>query len=1071
MFKNGMIWVVLSVFFSISISASERTFFSFTPANFSKQLSQKTVRQVYQDSTGYLWFVTQEGLSRYDGYQLLKFVHDPRDPDSISSDNVLSILEDNQKRLWIATDGGGLNLFNPTKHTFSNITFQKDSLLTPSSDRLQALYLDSEGNIWIGYREGNFSRFNPKTLEFQHFYTDVLLSDVRRQARVTSITEDTDSIYFATDGNGLLKLDKSNYTLSRFFTESKNPLFSDRLTQVFIDAQERLWLTSFDAGISVSENGGQTHHTWQYQESQTHGIASNFVHSIYQDKKQRIWLGTEMGVSLLNSSGDFTTFTETDGIGSRKILSILQDPSGIMWFGTYSGITKGIEIPFEQIDRGLASEIVLGFAETASSKGERTIWVAGYDGLTQLDSEGQVQHVLNAHSVPALNDTRVMTVSGDNNILWFGTRDGGLGRLNVDSKVLKYFVHAPDNDESISFNGISSILPDEHGNLWVGTFGGGLNYLPYGSDKFVSYRHDPRDTRSINSDRVLSVYRLEDNRLVVGTVSGINIFNPTSSDFDRIEHEPDNFDSLSAPMAWAFYQDDAEQLWVGTQGGGLNQWRKKDLNALNNHFSRYNSANGLPSSHIYSIQADEMDNLWLSSTAGLSRFNPATGKIRHFDSSQGLNDSEFNFGAGFTDSQGVMYFGGNFGFVRFQPNEIKDSKTVPPVVLVRIKKLNEEVGVDIQYQEQHEIVLDYLDYYISFEFAALDFNAPELNEYRYKLEGLDPNWVELGHARLASFTHLPPGKYVLNVQASNHLGLWNSEGVALPLRVLPPPWRTWWAYSLYAILLIVIVLDVIRRYRLKRQRASQHLIDLEEKVEERTTDLRLVNEKLEQISFTDPLTGLKNRRYLTQHLNNDVEIILAKHQERSLNQSQLVSKDADLIFFLMDLDHFKQVNDRYGHSAGDAVLVAVKSILETVFRDTDYLLRWGGEEFLIVARFVDRSSAETLAERLRCSIQAHRFNIEDNVAINVTCSIGFSVFPLLSNQPTALNWERTIDVADLCLYAAKKSSRNTWVGLLDLTCDEQDVFSAVMDKTEQLIQSGQLTLVSSITDINNIRWR
>ena len=145
--------------------------------------------------------------------------------------------------------------------------------------------------------------------------------------------------------------------------------------------------------------------------------------------------------------------------------------------------------------------------------------------------------------------------------------------------------------------------------------------------------------------------------------------------------------------------------------------------------------------------------------------------------------------------------------------------------------------------------------------------------------------------------------------------------------------------------------------------------------------------------------------------------------------------------------------------------------METVFRDTDYLLRWGGEEFLIVARFVDRSSAETLAERLRCSIQAHRFNIEDNVAINVTCSIGFSVFPLLSNQPTALNWERTIDVADLCLYAAKKSSRNTWVGLLDLTCDEQDVFSAVVDKTEQLIQSGQLTLVSSIKDINNIRWR
>ncbi|QHJ13118.1 Response regulator PleD [Paraglaciecola mesophila] len=1071
MFKNGMIWVVLSVFFSIGISASERTFFSFTPANFSKQLSQKTVRQVYQDSTGYLWFVTQEGLSRYDGYQLLKFVHDPRDPSSISSDNVRSILEDNQKRLWIVTDGGGLNRFEPLSQTFTKWRAGGEKSQSIISDHIRSMYLASDGAIWLGYNNGSFSRLNQNDMKFEHFNTRELLPELTKNAFVTSIAEDKHNIWLATDGNGLLQLNKDTYQLRRYFKGGIFPLFSDRLTKVFIDNQKRIWLTSYDAGISIFEVEKNTFSAWRHDPRKIRSIASDLVHTVYQDHHQRLWFGTEGGLSLFDENGGFTTFKKNNGMSDNKILSILQDPSGIMWLGTYSGITKGIEVPFEQIDKGLASKIVLGFAETTSSKGERTIWVAGYDGLTQLDSAGQVQNVLNAQSVPALNDTRVMTVSGDKHILWFGTRGGGLGRLNVDTMEVDYLVHDPNNSASLSFDGVTSIHLDQDKNLWVGTFGGGLNLLKHNGNGFAHFREQHGDLRSLNHDRVVAVSELLDGRIIVGTIKGINIFNPTSLDFDRIEHEPDNVDSLSAPMAWAFYQDDAEQLWVGTQGGGLNQWRKKDLKALNNHFSRYNSVNGLPSSHIYSIQADEMDNLWLSSTAGLSRFNPATGKIRHFDSSQGLNDSEFNFGAGFTDSQGVMYFGGNFGFVRFQPNEIKDSKTVPPVVLVRIKKLNEEVGVDIQYQEQHEIVLNYLDYYISFEFAALDFNAPELNEYRYKLEGLDPNWVELGHARLASFSNLPPGKYVLKVQASNHLGLWNSEGVALQIRVLPPPWRTWWAYSVYAILLIVIVLDVIRRYRLKQQRASQHLIDLEEKVEERTTDLRLVNEKLEQISFTDPLTGLKNRRYLTQHLDNDVELILAKHREYSLNQSQLASKDADLIFFLMDLDHFKQVNDKYGHSAGDAVLVAVKSILETVFRDTDYLLRWGGEEFLIVARFVDRSSAATLAERLRCAIQAHRFNIEDNTAINVTCSIGFSVFPLLSNQPTVLNWERTIDVADLCLYAAKKSNRNTWVGLLDLTCDEQDVFSAVVDKTEQLIQSGQLTLVSSISDINNIRWR
>ena len=679
--------------------------------------------------------------------------------------------------------------------------------------------------------------------------------------------------------------------------------------------------------------------------------------------------------------------------------------------------------------------------------------------------------VLNTESSPALNDPRIMTVHGNNNILWFGTRGGGLGRLNVDTQEVDYFLHAPNDPHSISFDGISSILPDKQGNLWVGTFGGGLNFLPANSKKFKHFRYEANNPNTLNSDRVLALSRLQDDTLVVGTVSGLNVFDPVTSTFKRIEHQQDKFESLSAPMAWTFYQDHNENLWVGSQGGGLNQWRKEDIRTLENRFTHFDKRNGLPSSHIYSIQADDRGVLWLSSTAGITRFNPNNGTMRHFDSSQGIEDSEFNFGAGFTDSQGVMYFGGNSGFVRFHPNDIKESKKVPPVVLVRIKKLNEKVGIDLQYQEQSEIVLHYLDYYISFEFAALDFNAPELNQYRYKLEGLDPKWVELDHSRQATFTNLPAGQYELKVQASNHLGLWNAHGVSLPITVLPPPWKTAWAYCFYVFLCIGVLLNAMRRYRLKRLRRAQHLIDLEDKVKERTADLRLANDKLEQISFTDPLTGLKNRRYLSQHLSADIDFVLARYEEHLATGAAQAMKDTDLVFFLVDLDHFKHVNDQYGHSAGDTVLVEVKSILESVFRETDYLLRWGGEEFLIVARFVNRSRAVELAERLRRSIQEHSFKIEKDIVLNVTCSIGFSVFPLLSSNPTSLNWERTIDIADLCLYAAKKSNRNTWIGFTDLTCDEQDVFSAVIDKTESLISSGQLTLASSIDEVDKIQWR
>ena len=1071
MFNNGMIWVVLSVFFSANLAAGENPFFSFTSADVSKKLSQKTVRQIYQDSTGYLWVVTQEGLSRYDGYQLLKFIHDPSAPSSISSDNVRAVIEDKNKRLWIATDGAGLNLFEPSSHTFTKWRENSNIKHTVLSDQIRSMYLQDNGYIWLGYNNGSFSRLNPNDMTFEHFNTRKLIPDLQRDAFITSIVEDEQNILFATDGNGLLKLNKSNHQLTRLYTGSESPLFSDRLTQVFIDAQRRLWLTSYDAGVSVLKAGSDKFTTWEHHENQADSVAANLVHTIYQDHKKRIWLGTEAGVSLWNSRDSFTSFDIKNGLSDNKVLSILQDTSGLMWLGTYNGVTKSIEVPFEQINKGLASNIVLGFAETESSSGEHAIWVASYGGLTRLNSHAEIQQIINKKSEPALTDARVMTVHADRNILWFGTRDGGLGRLNVDTQKIKYFVHDSQNPKSLSFNGVTSVLADTSGNLWVGTFGGGLNFLAAGSSDFIRYRYQNNNPRSLNHDRVVAVTQLDDGTIMVGTALGINIFNPRTLDFDHIEHVPDHLDSLSVPMAWAFYQAPDKQLWVGTQGGGLNQWSAKDIHALNNHFTRYNGLNGLPSSHIYSIQADEKNNLWLSSTAGLTRFNPTSGGIRHFDTSQGLKGSEFNFGAGFKDSRGYLYFGGNAGFVRFHPSNIKDSKLRPPAVLVRIKKINEKFGTDLSYQKQQEIVLDYQDYFISFEFAALDFNAPELSEYRYMLEGLDPEWVDLGHSRLASFTNLPSGRYELKVQARNNQGLWNAEGVALPLTVLPPPWKTFWAYTLYALLLMLMVLNIFWHYRQKRSHETQQRIKLEKKVEERTTDLIRANEKLEQISFTDPLTGLKNRRYLAKNLSKDVDLVLSKYQSASDTVTSMTAKDTDLIFFLMDLDHFKHINDKYGHGAGDAVLIHVKSILESVFRDTEYLLRWGGEEFLVVARFVDRENAARLAERLRSVVQEYEFKIDQGNVLNITCSIGFSVFPLLSDQPTALNWERTIDIADLCLYAAKKSGRNAWVGLLDSTCNEEDTFLAIVEKTEQLIQLGQLRLASSITDTDKILWR
>ena len=946
MLKNAIYCLLLLFVFSFKLHAESKANFIFTPAALNQQLSQKSIRLVFQDSTGYLWLVNQDGLARYDGYELVNFVHDPRKPDSLSSYNVRAVIEDNSNRLWLATNGGGLNLFDAAKQSF--ITLKSDALVntTPLSNHIMSMMLAESGDIWLGYNNGNFSRFQPDKMTFEHFDTQVLLPELDKNIFITAFVEEANFIWLATDGNGLLKLNKKTKKLERFYTDSDTPFFSNRLSNLFIDGQQRLWVTSVDNGVAVTDTQRLKFTAWQHKENKKNSLPSNHVYTVFQDKDQRIWIGTDKGVAIWNERNKFRSFKTEDGLSSNIVLSVLQDRTGLMWFGTFNGLSKGIEVPFQHIDTGLSSKTILGFAETTASNGESAIWVATYTGLTRLNSDGEVQQIINKDSIPTLPDDRVMVVHGDDNILWFGTRGGGLGKLDVDTEQIKYYVNDPNDPHSLSFNGVISIFKDKTGNLWVGTFGGGLNYLPHGSEEFVHFRHNEDNPKSLTSDYILAIYQLSNGKIVVGTTAGINLLDSVNLDFDHIEHQSDDLNSLSAARAWAFYQDNKAQLWIGTQGGGLNKWLPQDIIALNNNFTHYDSLSGLPSSHIYAILDDDNGHLWLSSTAGLTRLNKQTGEMRHFNSDQGLKENEFNFAAGFKDSKGNMYFGGNAGFIRFNPNNIKDSKTIPPVVVVRIKKLNEQVWFDVPYQALKHLELDYKDYFISFEFATLDYNAPNLNQYRYQLEGLDSNWIDLGNRRVATFTNLPTGDFTFRVQGSNNQGLWNTVGVSLPITVLPPPWKTFSAYSLYTLAVILMLLYFIWRYRQKRQGQIQQLIKLEEKVEERTKELRHANAQLEtSMKETD-----KARKIAEQASNEKSDFLaIMSHEIRTpmngvlgmtevLLSSDLKPKQkhfAQLVYRsgVLLLDLLNNILDFSKLEAGKMTLESVPIDLETIVEE------------------------------------------------------------------------------------------------------------------------------------------
>ncbi|MDE2147724.1 MAG: GGDEF domain-containing protein, partial [Burkholderiales bacterium] len=322
---------------------------------------------------------------------------------------------------------------------------------------------------------------------------------------------------------------------------------------------------------------------------------------------------------------------------------------------------------------------------------------------------------------------------------------------------------------------------------------------------------------------------------------------------------------------------------------------------------------------------------------------------------------------------------------------------------------------------------------VAVEFAALDYSAPARNRYAYRLQGYDRDWIDTDAAhRVASYTNLPPGDYTLELRGSNRDGVWSQAELALPLRVLPAWYQQLWVRAAAVLALLALGAGAVR-WRTRYLRMQQ--IALERKVGERTAMLEQVSRALaektrilEQTSVSDPLTGLRNRRFLAEHIETSIGASLRRGQEARL-AGQPRPLDADTVFLLIDIDHFKSVNDRHGHAAGDAVLVQVGQRLQALMRETDYVVRWGGEEFLAVARDTDRGRAEELAERVRDVVAGHPFRLDDGAPLALSASIGFACLPFVEPEPRALGWEEVVKLADLALFAAKRLGRNAWVGL------------------------------------------
>ncbi len=833
-------------------------------------LSQSTVRAIVQDTQGFMWFGTEDGLNKYDGYSFTHYKHDPENPASISDSAINSIYLDSLGQLWVGT-ASGLDRFARQDETFEH--FLADPNLSDSAGEISisAITEDRSGNLWFGTGDQGLMQFKRSDGAFVSHKNDPGRPESLISNQITALTPDPSGGIWVGTTAGLDFYDPVSAEFVHYRQDVNNSqgLSSLRISALFQDRSGILWVGTEDDGLyRLNPSTGLFNH---YQPSSTdpYSISSHNIRVVYEDKNGRLWIGGRNGVNLFNRESErFTRYQRDPGnsssLSNDYVLSIYADRSGVLWFGTFGGgLSKYVQANerfnlFERqpsVASSLSNDIVYAVLEDEAG----VVWIGTMDGgLKRLDPvTGNFTSLTNNPADPnslANNDVRALLMD-QSGMLWIGTYGGGLCLYDPRTGRFTRYLHNPNRPDSLSESRVTALYEDRAGNLWVGTRSGGLNLMDPQSGRFTRFLPNPQDSSSLGGDFVQAIYEDGEGKLWVGTHDGISVLDPETRRFTRFSHDPDVPGSLSNNRVLSFYEAPDGTMWVGTLNGGLNRFDRAART-----FKSYRQQEGLPDDSVYGILADQAGYLWLSTKRGISRFDPRTEVFRNYDRRDGLQSTDFSPGAYFQSRQGWMYFGGVQGFITFDPSLVRDNPVAPPVVITAFKKFNQTERTDLAQNET--VTLSYLDNFISFEFAALDFSAPEKNRYAYMLQGFDKDWVEAGTRRYASYTNLRGGTYVFRVMGSNPDGVWNTNGATLEIIVIPPLWERWWFIGSLA---LILVGGAAGGYRLRIMNIQRQNRYLEEQVRERTKEAvrrRQVAEGLREI-----LTILNSNRTLKESLD------------------------------------------------------------------------------------------------------------------------------------------------------------------------------------------------------------